>query len=794
MTTWISLYPQWFISERNAIGRRYPKFRVDEHQLQQGILEYYGDLVVRPSGGAKRHPVRVSYPASTPFAFPTVTPLERSPEFESDGRVKAPIRPEFFDRRHQMPTGGLCLFQHDTRGSEGGEAISGVEVLRRAEEWFMGHHTGRWPPDSLESELEAHFRYAGEVLLSGVFYGPDVTGSGRFYLVRDMARLLIERKYDYPPLIMTAIEVLAGGVHIVHDARADLGNIFPWLGNEMWSPEALANREETQRDQEVWEPRVEHGYWWSLNEEPGPFQNGAGLLKELAKIAPEGDAWGMVATVFGSDLAMRSKHLVGLRYPGRRGGNEWLMLTLLTPGKMAAGGGMVLTLKDDAKRAEFDQATVGCLHAHGARRDDIRFRNSTVVQEVVVSKRVAMIGLGALGSKVAELLAQAGVGTFHLCDADTLSTTNVARHVGGLGDFGALKTRVVATRLRDINCYINTPQVCEHSVTLTLEELESFIGPADLVICTTADENVESAINQISVLRGKAALYGRAMRRGTMGRIFLVRPGDDACKACLGRYAQEAQRNKWVAISERDEDVLLHECGRPVIPASAIDLSFVASLIARKALDVLEGKAVAGNHWVWSRDVALDVGTQFDRPFVVDEWTWPQHGNCTACTEPEVTEVLLSGGVAEAIRAEVEASVDAETGGILIGHIRGRLAVVIRATGPGPNAKRTKAVFERDVEFVQSQLEQSASEFGERGLYVGEWHSHLETEPEPSPRDIRSMCGIAEAPNYATRCPVMIIAGLDTAGGRLAALKAWSFPIAGRVYPATLVDESTSIG
>jgi len=788
VTTWISLYPQWFISERNAIARRYPRFVVDEQLLQVGILEYYGELVVRPSSGTQRHPVRLSYPASTPFAFPTVTPISSLPEFESDGTPKAPAQPAFFDRRHQMPSGGLCLFQYETRGTEGGEAIGGLDVLKRAEEWFLGHHTGRWPPDSQESELEAHFLYAGEVLLSEIFYGAEVTGSGRFYVVRDMARLLIERKQDHPPWIMTAVEVQNGDIHVVRDARENLENIFPWLGNDVWSPGALAKREESQKDQEDWEPRVEHGHWWSLNEEPSPFQNGGGLLKVLERVAPEGNAWRLVSAALGSDLAMRSKHLVGLQYPGRCGGTEWLILVILSRGKKSAGGGVVLTLGDDAKRAEFEQAAVVCLHAHGARRGDLRLRNSTVVHDGVANKTVAMVGLGALGSKVAELLAQAGVGMFHLCDGDTLSTTNVARHVGGLRDFGALKTRVVATRLRDINPYVRIPVVSNQSITHDLGELEKYIEAADLVICTTADENAESAINQVAVLRGRTVLYGRAMRRGTTGRVFLVRPGRDACKACLGRYAGEAQNGKWVKVAERDDDILLHECGRPVIPASAIDLSFVASLIARKSLDVLEERAVDSNHWVWSRDIALDLGPQFVTPFFVDETKWAQRADCGACTEPDVTSIILSREIAETIRAEVEASVDAETGGILIGHVQGRTAVVMRATGPGPNAKRTKAVFERDVEFVQSQLDQAAGEFGERGLYIGEWHSHLETDPEPSPRDIRSMCGIAEAPNYATRCPVMVIAGLDTVTGQLAKMKGWSFPIAGRVYPATLVD------
>jgi integrative and conjugative element protein (TIGR02256 family) len=110
-------------------------------------------------------------------------------------------------------------------------------------------------------------------------------------------------------------------------------------------------------------------------------------------------------------------------------------------------------------------------------------------------------------------------------------------------------------------------------------------------------------------------------------------------------------------------------------------------------------------------------------------------------------------------------------------------AVVMEATGPGPNAEKSKGGFARDVGFAQSELDRATREMGSKATYLGEWHSHLEPSPEPSPRDIASMCGIAIAPNYLTRCPVMLIAGLNTATRQVEALRAWAFPVGGRIYP-----------
>ena len=436
----------------------------------------------------------------------------------------------------------------------------------------------------------------------------------------------------------------------------------------------------------------------------------------------------------------------------------------------------------------FERARVACYRVNAARPTALRLRNIGVVSSKVPEKTVALIGLGALGSRVAELLAQAGVEDFRLCDGDRLTTGNVARHLGGLTDFGAKKTRVVGARLHELNPRLHITCMRSESAVSSIRELQEFLKPADVTVCTTADENVESAINQIAVMGGKTVVYGRALRRGSMGRVFRVRPGEDACKACLGYYASQAREGEdvpedWVEVTESDDDILIHECGRPVIPASAVDLSFVASLTSRVALDILEETNQTNNHWLWSSNIATDVDARLERPLSTMSTRLERYEHCPVCQEPDVVGVRISRDVHGTIKKEVESTPDAETGGILLGHVdENRHAVILRATGPGPKAKKSAGGFDRDVEFVQGELEKASRDLGSRGLYVGEWHSHLELDPEPSGIDVSSMCSIAKSTNYATRCPVMLIAGLDTKTGRVARIKTWSFPVGGRLY------------
>ena len=66
--------------------------------------------------------------------------------------------------------------------------------------------------------------------------------------------------------------------------------------------------------------------------------------------------------------------------------------------------------------------------------------------------RVAIFGIGGVGSYVAEALARSGVGNLVLVDHDRVSLTNLNRQIIALhSTVGKLKTEVAKDRIRDIN-------------------------------------------------------------------------------------------------------------------------------------------------------------------------------------------------------------------------------------------------------------------------------------------------------------------------------------------------------
>lgn len=72
--------------------------------------------------------------------------------------------------------------------------------------------------------------------------------------------------------------------------------------------------------------------------------------------------------------------------------------------------------------------------------------------EMLASKRVALFGLGGVGSYAAEALARSGVGHLTLVDHDVVSTSNINRQLCATDDtVGKSKVTVTAARLRTIN-------------------------------------------------------------------------------------------------------------------------------------------------------------------------------------------------------------------------------------------------------------------------------------------------------------------------------------------------------
>ena len=103
--------------------------------------------------------------------------------------------------------------------------------------------------------------------------------------------------------------------------------------------------------------------------------------------------------------------------------------------------------------------------------------------------KVAVCGLGGLGSHIAVALARAGVGALSLIDFDKVDLSNLNRQQYKASQIGGEKPLALAENLKEINPYLGLE--C-HTLRLTPENIPAVLQGAD-VICEAFDKAEEKS-------------------------------------------------------------------------------------------------------------------------------------------------------------------------------------------------------------------------------------------------------------------------------------------------------------
>ncbi len=145
--------------------------------------------------------------------------------------------------------------------------------------------------------------------------------------------------------------------------------------------------------------------------------------------------------------------------------------------------------------------------------------------------RVCVLGVGALGTHVAMLLARAGVGFLRLVDRDVLEWTNLQRQVlyEEADVESALPKAVAAARaLERVNRDVSIEPVV---IDVDATSIVPLIADVDVVVDGSDNFELRYLLNDAALELNKPWIYGGAI--GTLGTTFTVIPGETACLRCL---------------------------------------------------------------------------------------------------------------------------------------------------------------------------------------------------------------------------------------------------------------------
>lgn len=146
--------------------------------------------------------------------------------------------------------------------------------------------------------------------------------------------------------------------------------------------------------------------------------------------------------------------------------------------------------------------------------------------EKLRAARVAVVGLGAVGSFATEALARAGIGSLTLADFDTVSVTNINRQIYALfSTIGQSKADLAQKRVADIN---PACQVRLFKTRVRSDVLEDLLSPRpDFVV--DAIDSLSEKVALIAGLQERGVAFissmGAAMRTDP-SRIRVCRPDE----------------------------------------------------------------------------------------------------------------------------------------------------------------------------------------------------------------------------------------------------------------------------
>jgi hypothetical protein len=227
------------------------------------------------------------------------------------------------------------------------------------------------------------------------------------------------------------------------------------------------------------------------------------------------------------------------------------------------------------------------------RRAEAPERRPGPVAAVTATARVAVIGLGSLGSKVATSLARAGVTNFVFVDGDVFLPENISRHDADLTSAGLMKVEAAAARVKRVATGPVTVATFHHDVAdgsnpAVHAETVAALASADLLIDATANPDAFNFLADLASEEGRRFAWGEVFAGGLGGYIAYATPERTPCPSCV-RTAFHAHAAEWPAGPSGAPEPYAAEGpgnGPPIIATDA-DASVVAAALTALGLRLL---------------------------------------------------------------------------------------------------------------------------------------------------------------------------------------------------------------
>lgn len=202
-------------------------------------------------------------------------------------------------------------------------------------------------------------------------------------------------------------------------------------------------------------------------------------------------------------------------------------------------------------------------------KDLLRPIRHLVDHQAIVAASVLILGLGAVGSFMAEILARTGIGIMTLWDLDVVDFSNITRSVYTVNEEGQRKSEASLEIVKAINPTAEV-HIFDGDILEAPDDLLRGVALKHSVTVIAADSfQVHEKLNAL-LYPISTCLYTYVTDQGSTGEIVRTTPGERGCVRCLTNFNE--RRAAGVA---RDFQALGTDMQRVALEAACMVLGIV---------------------------------------------------------------------------------------------------------------------------------------------------------------------------------------------------------------------------
>jgi hypothetical protein len=212
--------------------------------------------------------------------------------------------------------------------------------------------------------------------------------------------------------------------------------------------------------------------------------------------------------------------------------------------------------------------------------------------EQLVEKKVALIGIGAIGSMLGMTMLQSGIDSLYIADIDYVDLENTTRSIYCEGDVGNKKTDAFKYRAQQKDADFDQR-------VLVCDSYKDMVGyNPDILIVSIGDLYQEYIISRdIRKLGFEKAVFVFGHNDCTWGGVYFQDDLHLGCQHCLFLHQKENETLRVPYIRYSSEAV---GCGSPSYISTPSDIGLIANLASKLIIERLVGRQKTGpNFYIW---------------------------------------------------------------------------------------------------------------------------------------------------------------------------------------------------